>query len=77
MKKVNKPKGMTYRKNAIYAVYRNDEIIAMGKADECAEQLKVTPKWIEEMAMPSRKKRFESRKNKERAQIAIVIDWEE
>lgn len=71
-----KPKGMTYRRNAIYAVYKNDEIIAMGTADECAAELNVRPDYIHWMTTPIGKKRYESRKNKDEAQTAVVIDFE-
>lgn len=57
-----KPKGMSFRRNAIYAVYRNDEMIAMGTADECAEELNVNPEYIHWLTTPTGKKRYESRK---------------
>lgn len=73
---MKKPKGMTYKRNAIYAVYRNDEIIAMGTAVECAAELNVQPSYIYWMTTPTGKARYENRKNKERAQTAVVIDFE-
>lgn len=73
---MQRPKGMTYIRDAIYAVYRNDEMIAMGKAKECAEELNVDPTFIHWMTTPTGKRRYENRKNKDAAQTAVVIDWE-
>ncbi len=73
---MEKPSGMTYKRNAIYAVYKNDEMIAMGTADECAAELDVQPEYITWMATPTGKRRYESRKNKDKAQTAVVIDFE-
>ncbi len=73
---LKKPNGMTYKHNAIYAVYKNDEMIAIGTADECAAELNVQPEYIIWMATPIGKRRYESRKNKDKAQTAVVIDFE-
>lgn len=73
---MEKPKGMSYRRNAIYAVYKNDVMVAMGTADECAAKLNVKPETIIFMTTPTGKKRYESRKNKELARTAVVIDFE-
>ncbi|RKD20978.1 hypothetical protein BEP19_14945 [Ammoniphilus oxalaticus] len=57
-----------------YAVYKNDQIIAMGTAYECAEKLGVQPHYIYWMTTPTGKRRLASRKNQDKAQTAIVID---
>ncbi|MBU8567606.1 hypothetical protein KM914_14375 [Virgibacillus pantothenticus] len=36
---MQKPEGLTYRKNAIYAVYKGESMLAMGTAKERAEDL--------------------------------------
>lgn len=73
---LEKPKGMSYRRNAIYAVYKNDEMIVMGTAEECANELDVSPSYIHWMTTPTGKKRYENRKNKEKVQTAVVVDFE-
>lgn len=45
-----------------YAVYKNDEIVAMGTAYECAEELGVQPHYIYWMTTPTGKKRLATRK---------------
>lgn len=57
-----------------YAVYRNDEIVAMGTAYECAKELDVQPFFIYWMTTPTGKRRLESRKDPNKAQTAVVID---
>lgn len=50
------------RKVQEYAVYKGDNLVAMGTAKECAEHLGVTPKYIQWLSTPSGKRRMESRK---------------
>lgn len=74
---VRKPKGMFYSKNAIYAVYKGEEHLTTGTAEECAEELGVSSAYIFWMVTPTGKKRLANRKNPEKAMTADVIDWEE
>lgn len=46
-----------------YAVYKGDDLLCIGTAIECAQQLKVKPATIQWMATPAGKKRSASRKN--------------
>ncbi|MBN6205571.1 hypothetical protein JYK21_03825 [Ralstonia pickettii] len=73
---MEKPKGMTYSKNAIYAVYKGDDFLVMGTQKECADALNVNPEFIHWMTTPTGKRRFESRVDKSKALTALVVDWE-
>lgn len=73
---MEKPTGMTYAKHAIYALYRGDDFIFMGKQKECAEFLDVKPEFIHWLTTPTGKKRFESRKDQSKALTAVVVDFE-
>jgi hypothetical protein len=74
---IEKPKGMSYKRNAIYAVYKGDDLLATGTAQECAEELGVTQEYIHYMVTPIGKKRLANRKNPDKATTADVIDWED
>lgn len=71
-----KPKGMTYTKNAIYAVYKGDDFYCMGTQKECADALNVKPEFIHWMTTPTGKRRFESRKDKSKSLTALIVGWE-
>mgnify|MGYP004702928179 CR=1 FL=1 len=45
------------KKQHVYAVYKGEEIIAIGTARECAEKLGVTPDHIRWMSYPTNNKR--------------------
>lgn len=74
---MKKPRGMTYRRNAIYAVYKGEDLLATGTQDECAAELGVTPHTIHFWVTPTGKKRTANRKYPDKATTADVIDWEE
>lgn len=57
-----------------FAVYRGDEIVAMGTAEECAEGLGVSPKYIRWMTTPYGRKLTNSRKNANKATTAVKLD---
>lgn len=57
-----------------YAVYKKGEIIVMGTAEECAEELGVTVDYIRWMSYESGIKRAESRKDPENATTAVKLD---
>ena len=46
-----------------YAIYRGDEFVFMGTADECAEEFSVKPQTIKWMTTPTAKRRYEQYKN--------------
>ena len=71
-----KPKGMSYRRNAIYTVYKGETHLVTGTAEECAAELGVTPKYITWMVTPTGKRRLANRRKPEKATTADVIDWE-
>ncbi|MDY7044059.1 hypothetical protein RVS70_07545 [Virgibacillus sp. M23] len=56
------------------AVYRGEKLIAIGSAEECAEQLNVSSKYIRWMLTPYGKRRASLRKNPEKATTAVKID---
>lgn len=68
-------KSMSYLRDAVYAVYKGDEMIAMGTAQECAEKLDVRPDYIYWMTTPAGKRRLAKRKNPDKATTAVVVDW--
>lgn len=60
-----------------YAVYKDEDCIAIGTAKECALKLGVKPGTIKWMTTPTGKKRFESRKNKSKGMTAIRLEEDE
>ena len=52
-----------------YAIYKGDEFITLGSAQECAKKLDVTPDYIKWMTYPICRKR-----NKGNRMTAIVIE---
>lgn len=57
-----------------YAVYKGEELLVIGTVEECAEDLNLTKGYIQWLATPSGRKRFESRKKPEKCITAIRID---
>lgn len=57
-----------------YAVYKNDEIVAIGTAKECADELGVSAEYIYWMTMPVGKRRLADRKNPDKATTAVKLD---
>lgn len=57
-----------------FAVYRGEEMVAMGTAEECAEQLGVSSAYIRWMTTPYGRKRTNSRKDPSRATTAVKLD---
>lgn len=74
---MQKPEGMTYKRNAIFAVYKGERHLATGTAEECAIEMGVTLEYICHMASPTGKRRLDSRKNPNEATSVDVIDWED
>lgn len=56
-----------------YAVYKGDELLAMGTAEECAEVLKVKPEYIRWLTTPTAKRRLAKRKNPDRCTVGDII----
>lgn len=56
-----------------YAIYRGDTFQFIGTAEECAKKMNVKPDFIKWLTTPTGKKRFESRKDKEKALTAVKL----
>lgn len=59
-----------------YAVYKGDELLVMGTAEECAAELNVTKEYIVWLTMPTAKRRMAKRKNPEKCTVGILLDVE-
>ena len=57
-----------------YAVYKKDEIVVIGTAEECALALGVTVEYIRWMTTPTGKRRLANRKNPDKATTAVKLD---
>ncbi|MGP4073802.1 hypothetical protein ACTWQB_14760 [Piscibacillus sp. B03] len=57
-----------------YAVYKGENIIAMGTAEECAEEMGVQPEYIKWLTMPTAKRRLAKRKNPEKCTVGVLLD---
>lgn len=58
--------------NTVYALYKGDEFIGVGTAEELAEMLGVKPSTVDWYSYPIAKQR-----NKGKCKIAIILDDEE
>jgi hypothetical protein len=56
-----------------YAVYKGDELLVMGTAEVCAEEMNVKPEYIVWMTMPTAKRRLEKRKNPGKCTTAVRL----
>ncbi len=59
-----------------YAVYKGDDLLALGTAEECAAKLGVTPKYIYWLTMPTAKRRLAARKHPEKCMVGVRLDDE-
>lgn len=59
------------------AIYRGDDLLVVGTAKECADELGVTLQYIQALTTPSRVKTQENRKDSHNATIAIKLDVED
>lgn len=57
-----------------YAVYKGDDLIVMGTAQECADYMGVTKEYIIWLTMPTAKRRLASRKHPDRCTTAELIE---
>lgn len=53
-----------------YAVYKGEQLLCIGTADECAKELKVKPEYIQWLTTPTAKRRLAKRKHPERCIVA-------
>jgi len=57
-----------------YAVYKGEELLAIGTAEECSSKLNVSKEYIYWLTMPTAKRRLASRKHPEKCVTAVRID---
>ena len=67
-------KGEGVKRHIEYAVYKGDNLIVMGAAEQCAAQLKVTAQYIYWMTTQAAQRRLAKRKNPDRCTIAFIVD---
>lgn len=60
-----------------YAVYKGEQLLAMGTAEECATELNVSKQYIQWLTMPTAKRRLAKRKNPDKCTVGIRLDNEE
>lgn len=59
-----------------YAVYKGENILTMGTAEECSKELNVSKEYIVWMTMPSYKRRLSNRKHPEKCTAAFEMEDE-
>lgn len=59
-----------------YAVYKGDELIVIGTAEECAKQLNVKPETIYYYTTDAYKRKLKKRKNPEKCTTAEKLEDE-
>lgn len=57
-----------------FAVYRGDDMVAVGTAEECAKELGVSSEYIRWMTTPYGRKLTNNRQNPSRATTAVKLD---
>jgi CDP-glycerol glycerophosphotransferase (TagB/SpsB family) len=57
-----------------YAVYKGDKLIAMGTAEECSQELNVTPDYIRWMNSPFYQRKLSKRKQPECCTSVVRLD---
>lgn len=60
-----------------FAVYKGEDLIVVGTAKECAEEMGVTERYIYWLTMPAAKRRLAKRKKPDKATTAVRLDDEE
>lgn len=53
-----------------FAVYKGEELLIIGTAEECAIELKVQPGYIQWLTTPTAKRRLAKRKNPNKCTVA-------
>jgi hypothetical protein len=59
-----------------YAVYKGDEFICLGTAEECAKRLKVKPDTVRYYSKPAYFRKLEKRGKSKSALVALVLEDE-
>jgi len=60
-----------------YAVYKGENLLAIGTLEECADKLNVTKEYIYWLTTPTAKRRLAKRKNPEKCTVAVRLDDDE
>ncbi len=60
-----------------FAVYKGEELLAIGTAEECADKLQVQPEYINWLTTPTAKRRLANRKRPERCTTAGRLQGDE
>lgn len=60
-----------------YAVYKGDQLVIMGTAEECAKELKVQPETIYYYSTDAYARKLEKRKRPENCRHAVLLNGEE
>lgn len=60
-----------------YALYKGEEIIAIGTVNEIAEQLGVKTKTVRKYHTPTHKKKIEARKQKKGARVLVKLEGDD
>jgi hypothetical protein len=60
-----------------YAIYKGDELLVIGTAEECAKKLNVKKEYIYWLTKPTAKKRLAKRKDPDKCMVGIRLDNEE
>ncbi|MEC0169887.1 hypothetical protein [Paenibacillus graminis] len=56
-----------------YAVYKGENLLAIGTAQKCAKELGVHPEYIRWLTTPTAKRRLAKRKNPDKCVVGDVI----
>jgi K+/H+ antiporter YhaU regulatory subunit KhtT len=60
-----------------YAIYKGDELLVIGTAEECAKKLNVKKEYIYWLTKPTAQKRLAKRKDPDKCMVGIRLDDEE
>lgn len=60
-----------------YAVYKGDDLVVFGTAEQCANELGVAKSYIQWLTTNAYKRRLATRKNPEKCLVCIRIDDED
>lgn len=60
-----------------YAVYKGDNLIAIGTKEHCAEVMNVQSDYIYWLTTPAAKRRLETRKNPDLCTVGVLLDGDD
>ncbi len=65
-----------HRSRMVYALYKGDNFVDMGTAEDLAKAMNVKPKFIKYLASPANLKKIENRNNSKNAMITVRVGFE-